>query len=148
MLKYPCLVLDHDDTVVQSEATVNYPYFVYILDRFRPGKTITLRGEQAETFVRARMEIGSTNAQRMQRQLEENKKKLEETDFTVTSGGGAVRLTVSGARVVKDLQIDPEAVDPDDVEMLQDMLVIAFNDAMKQIDEASEKLTGGMGMGL
>jgi DNA-binding YbaB/EbfC family protein len=87
-------------------------------------------------------------AQRMQRQLEENKKKLEETDFTVTSGGGAVRLTVSGARVVKDLQIDPEAVDPDDVEMLQDMLVIAFNDAMKQIDEASEKLTGGMGMGL
>ena len=87
-------------------------------------------------------------AQRMQRQLEENKKKLEETDFTVTSGGGAVRLTVSGARVVKDLQIDPEAVDPDDVEMLQDMLVIAFNDAMKQIDDASEKLTGGMGMGL
>ena len=87
-------------------------------------------------------------AQRMQRQLEENKKKLEETDFTVTSGGGAVRLTVSGARVVKDLQIDPEAVDPDDVDMLQDMLVIAFNDAMKQIDEASEKLTGGMGMGL
>ena len=87
-------------------------------------------------------------AQRMQRQLEENKKKLEETDFTVTSGGGAVRLTVSGARVVKDLQIDPEAVDPDDVEMLQDMLVIAFNDALKQIDEASEKLTGGMGMGL
>ena len=43
MLKYPCLVLDHDDTVVQSEATVNYPYFVYILNQFRPGATITLR---------------------------------------------------------------------------------------------------------
>lgn len=42
MLKYPCLILDHDDTVVQSEATINYPYFCYILDRFRPGKTITL----------------------------------------------------------------------------------------------------------
>ena len=42
MLKYPCLVLDHDDTVVQSEATVNYPFFVYILDKFRPGTTITL----------------------------------------------------------------------------------------------------------
>lgn len=42
MLKYPCLVLDHDDTVVQSEATVNYPYFVSILDQFRPGTTITL----------------------------------------------------------------------------------------------------------
>lgn len=43
MLKYPCLVLDHDDTVVQSEQTVNYPYFAYILDQFRPGKTVTLR---------------------------------------------------------------------------------------------------------
>ena len=42
MLKYPCLVLDHDDTVVQSEATVNYPYFCYILDQFRPGQKITL----------------------------------------------------------------------------------------------------------
>ena len=42
MLKYPCLVLDHDDTVVQSDATVNYPFFVYILDQYRPGTTITL----------------------------------------------------------------------------------------------------------
>lgn len=42
MLKYPCLVLDHDDTVVQSEATINYPYFCYILDHFRPGATISL----------------------------------------------------------------------------------------------------------
>ena len=43
MLKYPCLVLDHDDTVVQSEATINYPYFCYILDQFRPGAKITLQ---------------------------------------------------------------------------------------------------------
>lgn len=42
MLKYPCLILDHDDTVVQSETTINYPYFCYILDQFRPGRTITL----------------------------------------------------------------------------------------------------------
>lgn len=42
MLKYPCLILDHDDTSVQSEATINYPYFCYILDQFRPGKTISL----------------------------------------------------------------------------------------------------------
>ena len=42
MLKYPCLVLDHDDTVVQSETTINYPYFCYILDVFRPGQTITM----------------------------------------------------------------------------------------------------------
>ena len=43
MLKFPCLILDHDDTVVQSEATLNYPYFCYILNQFRPGKTITLK---------------------------------------------------------------------------------------------------------
>jgi len=43
MLKYPCLILDHDDTVVQSETTINYPYFCYILDQFRPGATITLK---------------------------------------------------------------------------------------------------------
>ena len=43
MLKYPCLILDHDDTVVQSEATTNYPYFSYILDQFRPGQKITLK---------------------------------------------------------------------------------------------------------
>ena len=43
MLKYPCLILDHDDTVVQSETTINYPYFSYILDQFRPGTTITLQ---------------------------------------------------------------------------------------------------------
>ena len=87
-------------------------------------------------------------AQRMQRQLEENKKKLEETDFTVTSGGGAVRLTVSGARVVKDLQIDPEAVDPDDVEMLQDMIVAAVNqgiaDAQAMVEQKMSAVTGGM----
>ena len=43
MLKYPCLILDHDDTVVQSEATINYPYFCYILDQFRPGQKISLK---------------------------------------------------------------------------------------------------------
>lgn len=53
MLKYPCLVLDHDDTVVQSEATVNYPYFVYILDQFRPGATITL-----EEYVNGCSDLG------------------------------------------------------------------------------------------
>ena len=51
MLKYPCLVLDHDDTVVQSEATVNYPFFCYILNQFRPGTKITLH-EYAEGCFR------------------------------------------------------------------------------------------------
>ena len=53
MLKYPCLVLDHDDTVVQSETTINYPYFCYILDVFRPGTTITL-----EEYIRGCSDLG------------------------------------------------------------------------------------------
>lgn len=53
MLKYPCLVLDHDDTVVQSEATVNYPFFCYILDQFRPGTKITL-----EKYTRGCFQLG------------------------------------------------------------------------------------------
>lgn len=56
MLKYPCLVLDHDDTVVQSEATVNYPFFAYILDQFRPGTTVTL-----EEYVHGCCNVGFAN---------------------------------------------------------------------------------------
>ena len=53
MLKYPCLVLDHDDTVVQSEKTIGYPFFCYILDQFRPGQTVTL-----EQFAQDCYELG------------------------------------------------------------------------------------------
>ena len=84
-------------------------------------------------------------AQRMQRQMEENKKALEEKEFTATSGGGAVEVVVSGKKDLRSITISPDAVDPDDVEMLQDMILVAVNEAMKQVDEESEKLFGGMG---
>lgn len=84
-------------------------------------------------------------AQRMQRQMEENKKALAEKEFTASSGGGAVEVVISGKKQVKSLTISPDAVDPDDVEMLQDMIMAAINEAMKQVDEESEKLFGGMG---
>ena len=84
-------------------------------------------------------------AQRMQRQMEENKKALEEKEFTATSGGGAVEVVVSGKKDLKSITISPEAVDPDDVEMLQDMILVAVGEAMRQVDEESEKLFGGMG---
>ena len=84
-------------------------------------------------------------AQRMQRQMEENKKALEEKEFTATSGGGAVEVVVSGKKDLKSITISPDAVDPDDVEMLQDMILVAVNEAMKQVDAESEKLFGGMG---
>ena len=88
-------------------------------------------------------------AQRMQRQMEEQQKALAEKEFSATAGGGAVEITVSGTKVVTAVKIDPEAVDPDDVEMLQDMIVAAANEALKKVDEeqASQmsSLTGGMG---
>ena len=88
-------------------------------------------------------------AQRMQRQMEESQKELETKEFTAKAGGGAVEATVTGGKEVKSVKISPEAVDPDDVEMLEDMIVAAVNEALKQADEASannmSKLTGGLG---
>ena len=90
-------------------------------------------------------------AQRMQRQMEEQQKALEEATFTATAGGGAVEVTVTGKKEVTKVKLDPEAVDPDDVEMLEDLIMAAMNEAMKKADEATAanmaKLTGGMGMG-
>ena len=89
-------------------------------------------------------------AQRMQRQMEESQKELETKEFTAKAGGGAVEITVNGSKEVLKVTISPDAVDPDDVEMLQDLVMVAVNDAMKQVDEANSalmgKMTGGLGM--
>ena len=91
-------------------------------------------------------------AQRMQRQMEEMSQQLESKEYKVSTGGGAVEVTVTGSKAVTKVAISPEAVDPDDVEMLQDMIVAAVNEAMKQADEAGgammNKMTGGLGGGL
>lgn len=90
-------------------------------------------------------------AQRMQRQMEEGQKELEAKEFTAKAGGGAVEAVVSGKKELLKISISEEAVDPDDVEMLQDMIVAAVNEAMKQADDASQelmgKMTGGLGGG-
>lgn len=87
-------------------------------------------------------------AQKMQESIEEKKAELEEKEYVVSSGGGMVEITVKGNHEVKAIGINPEVVDPEDVEMLEDMLVAAFNEAMRQIDEESEreleKVTGGL----
>jgi nucleoid-associated protein EbfC len=88
-------------------------------------------------------------AQRMQRQAEESQKEMEAKEFTAKAGGGAVSVTVSGSKEVKSVIIDKEVVDPDDVEMLQDLIVAAFNEALGQVDKANEeimsRMTGGLG---
>lgn len=87
-------------------------------------------------------------AQRMQRQMEENQKALEGKEFTGKAGGGAVEMVMSGAREVLSVKLDPEAVDPDDIETLQDMIVAATNDALKQIAAANEEIMGSVAGGL
>ncbi len=90
-------------------------------------------------------------AQRMQRQMEESQKDLETKEFTAKAGGGAVEVTCTGKKEIKSVIFDKEVVDPDDVEMLQDLVVAATNEALRMADEASgelmNKMTGGLGGG-
>lgn len=91
-------------------------------------------------------------AQRMQRQMEEAQKELETKEVSASAGGGAVTVTVSGKKEIVSVKIDPEAVDPDDVEMLEDMIVAAVNEALRKMDELAQssmtQITGGLGGGL
>ena len=84
---------------------------------------------------------------KMQKQMQEAQEKLEATVFTGTAGGGVVVAEVKGSHEVVSIKIDPEAA-ADDLEMVQDMIVLAINDAVKKIDEESQKLLGGFGGGM
>ena len=90
-------------------------------------------------------------AQRMQRQMEEGQKELETKEFTAKAGGGAVEVTVTGKKEITKVKLSEEAVDLDDIEMLEDLIVAAANEALRQADEANtelmSKMTGGLGGG-
>ena len=89
-------------------------------------------------------------AQRMQRQMEETTKELEEKEYTAAAGGGAVKVKVSGKKEIVAVTIDPEVVDPEDVEMLQDLVISAINEAVNQVESTTEtemsKITGGVSL--
>ncbi len=87
-------------------------------------------------------------AQRMQRQMEEGQKELETKEFAAKTGGGAVEAVVSGKKELLRLTLSEEIVDPEDIETLQDAVVAAVNEAMRQADEASSELMGKMTGGL
>ncbi len=90
-------------------------------------------------------------AQRMQRQMEESQKELEVKEFTAKAGGGAVEVTVTGKKEITKVKLSQEVVDPDDVEMLEDLVMAAANEALRMADEANaevmSKMTGGLGGG-
>lgn len=86
--------------------------------------------------------------QKMQDDMQKTQEEIENTEFTTSSGGGAVEVTVNGSHEVKSIHIKPEVVDPDDIEMLEDMLIAALNEAMRKASDTMEremnKITGGM----
>ena len=91
-------------------------------------------------------------AQKMQRQMEEKTKEFEEKTWQASAGGGMVTVEVTGKKEISKITIKPEVVDPDDIETLEDLIMAATNEALRQIDEQSQapmsKITGGLGGGL
>ena len=90
-------------------------------------------------------------AQKMQQDMLKMQAEMEEKEYEATAGGGVVSAKVSGKKEVVAITIDPEAVDPDDVEMLQDMIVAAVNEAVRTAqnaaNESMSKITGGLNLG-
>ena len=89
-------------------------------------------------------------AQKMQEEMQATQAALEEKEYEVSAGGGAVTVKINGKREILNIGIEPEIVDPDDIETLSDVLVAAVNEAIKKVDSVSEeemgKVTGGLGM--
>ena len=90
-------------------------------------------------------------AQQMQQNMAKLQEELAQREFSASARGGAVKATVTGAKLLKALEIDPDCVDPEDLEMLQDMILAAVNEALRTAEETVSaemgKLTGGMGLG-
>ena len=74
--------------------------------------------------------------QEMQAQMEQKQAEIEASEFSASAGGGAVEVTVSGAHEVKDIKLQPDVVDPEDIEMLTDLIIAATNEAMRKADDA------------
>ena len=87
--------------------------------------------------------------QAMQAEMEQKQAEIAEKEITTTAGGGAIEVTVNGKKEITKLTIDKDVVDPDDVEMLQDLVIAAVNEALRQIEELEESelssVTGGLG---
>ena len=99
----------------------------------------------------ANMQQLMRQAQKMQQDMQRTQEELQSREVTATAGGGMVTAVVPGARELKTLSISPECVDPDDVEMLQDLVTAAVNEALRSAAETTERemsrITGGMGLG-
>ena len=96
----------------------------------------------------ANMQQLMRQAQKMQQQMQEAQQKLEEASYEASSGGGMVTVKVTGKHEISSITIDPQVVDPDDIEMLQDLILAAANEALRKVDEAKEATMSRMAPGL
>ena len=91
-------------------------------------------------------------AQKMQEDMAAKQEELDAREYEIKAGGGVVAVRINGKKEVLSIEIDPEVVDPDDIETLQDILVAGVNEAIKRVEETNasemEKITGSMGMGM
>lgn len=98
----------------------------------------------------ANMQQLARQAQKLQQQMAQKQEELEQREYEASAGGGMINVRVSGKKELLSIQIKPEAVDPDDVEMLQDLVLAAVNEGLRAASEAAERemgrLTGGLNM--
>lgn len=87
-------------------------------------------------------------AQKMQREMTKKQKELESKEFEFTSNGGAIKVKMLGSKQITSLEIDEDLIDPSDKEMLQDMLIVAINEAISKIEEEASAIMGSMAGGL
>ncbi len=87
-------------------------------------------------------------AQRMQAEMQKAQEELKESEVTGTAGGGMVEVTMMGDKTISNITIKPEAVDPNDVEMLEDLIIAAFNEAATKVDELQQELMGPLAGGM
>lgn len=99
----------------------------------------------------ANMQQLMRQAQKMQQDMQRAQEELQAREFSATAGGGMVTAVVNGAKQLTKLSISPDCVDPDDVEMLEDLVTAAVNEALRNAAETAERemgrITGGMGLG-
>ena len=99
-------------------------------------------------MARQNMNKMMAQVQKMQQEMQQAQEELANETVTASAGGGVVKATVTGSQELTSIEIDPEAVDPDDVEMLQDMVLAAVNEAMNSSQEMASKKLGGITGGL
>jgi DNA-binding YbaB/EbfC family protein len=113
------------------------------------GGTIMARGGFPGGFGGGNMNNLMKQAQKMQKDMEKMQAELQEKEVEATAGGGAIKVVATGKKEIKEITISPDVIDPDDVEMLQDLVLAAVNEALRMADEMvnsqMSKITGGMG---